>query len=249
MRDFEIGIIGGTGGIGKWFANFFKGEGYTVHVTGRQSGMSLDDLARICRIVIVSVPIEITLEVIADIGPRMKHDSLFMDFTSLKDEPVRAMLHHSSSEVMGCHPLFGPDVLSIKDQNIALCPVRVDKWSQWPKEIFENRGARVIETTPERHDEIMAVVQGLNHFNTIMMGLTLRDAEMDSGEIKRFSTPAFNAKLAVIEKIFQNPRLHCEIIARNPDIGNILDLYGKNLSHLKKLISEGDTEEMTALLQ
>ncbi|MBN2567998.1 MAG: prephenate dehydrogenase/arogenate dehydrogenase family protein [Deltaproteobacteria bacterium] len=249
MRDFEIGIIGGTGGIGRWFANFFTGEGYTVHVTGRQSGMSLDDLARICRVVIVSVPIEITMEVIPDIGPRMKHDSLFMDFTSLKAEPVQAMLHHSSSEVMGCHPLFGPDVLSIKDQNIVLCPVRVDTWSQWPKEMFENRGAQVIETTPERHDEIMAVVQGLNHFNTIMMGLTLRDTKTDIREIKRFSTPTLNAKLAIIEKIFKNPRLHCEIIARNPDIGNMLDLYEKNLSQFKKLIAEGDTEGMTALLQ
>ncbi len=248
MKNFEIGIIGGTGGIGRWFDPFFKGAGYTVHVTGRHSGMSLDDLARTCPVVIVSVPIEATLEVIAEIGPKMKKYSLLMDFTSLKEEPVQAMLHHSSSEVMGCHPLFGPDVPSITDQNIILCPARVDAWKEWPKEIFEGSGARVTETTPKRHDEIMAVVQGLNHFNAMMMGLTLRDAGMDNGEIERFSTPNFTSRLAIVEKTFKTPRLHSEIIIRNPDIANILDLYEENLSQLKRLIREGDIEGMTALL-
>jgi len=158
------------------------------------------------------------------------------------------MLHHSSSEIMGCHPLFGPDATSIKDQNVALCPARVDRWTQWPKEIFEKNGARVTETTPKRHDEIMAVVQGLNHFNTMMMELTLRDTGMDTGEIEKFSTPNFNNKLAIIEKIFKTPRLHCEIITRNPDIARILDLYEKNFSQLKRLINEGDIEGITALL-
>lgn len=248
MTDFEIGIIGGTGGIGRWFAGYFTDEGYNVHVTGRYRGMSFDELALTCRVVIVSVPIEVTLKVIAEIGPKMEKDSLLMDFTSLKEEPVKAMLRHSSSEVMGCHPLFGPDVSSIKDMNIVLCPVRVDTWLRWPKHIFEKGGARVTETTPERHDKMMAVIQGLNHLNTMMMGLTLKDRGMDGGEIEKFSTPNFTAKLAIIEKIFKSPRLHSEIIIRNPDIERILELYEKNLSRLRKLITEGDIEGMTTLL-
>jgi len=30
-------------------------------------------------------------------------------------------------------------------------------------------GARLVETTPERHDEIMALVQGINHLDTLVM--------------------------------------------------------------------------------
>ncbi|MBW2562029.1 MAG: prephenate dehydrogenase/arogenate dehydrogenase family protein, partial [Deltaproteobacteria bacterium] len=129
METFEIGIIGGTGGIGAWFADFFAGEGYTVHVSGRTTGMGLDEMAQTCRVVIVSVPINATIAVIEAVGPEMKEDALLMDFTSLKAEPVRAMLASSRSEVMGCHPLFGPDVPSIEGLNIALCPARIDKWS------------------------------------------------------------------------------------------------------------------------
>jgi len=36
MKNIQIGIIGGTGGIGRWFARFFKKEGYAVHVSGRK---------------------------------------------------------------------------------------------------------------------------------------------------------------------------------------------------------------------
>ena len=118
MKELEIGIIGGTGGIGRWFVDFFEKEGYTVHVSGRRTGMDMDEMAQKCQVVIVSVPIGVTTQVIEQVGPKMKKESLLMDFTSLKEEPVKAMLECSSSEVMGCHPLFGPDVSSIEGQNI-----------------------------------------------------------------------------------------------------------------------------------
>jgi len=250
MNEVEIGIIGGTGGIGRWFADFFEKEGYTVHVSGRRTGMDMDEMAQKCHVVIVSVPIGVTTQVIEQVGPKMKKESLLMDFTSLKEEPVKAMLEHSSSEVMGCHPLFGPDVDSIEGQNIVFCPARTEKWSNWPKDIFEKRGARVFETTPENHDEMMAIIQGLNHLNTITMGLALKETGVDLTELKKFSTPIFDTKLAIIEKIFtNNPQLYAEIITLNPHIHKILDIYEKNLSQLKNLIDIGNTEDLAKLLK
>lgn len=32
--NFPIGIIGGTGGMGRWFADFFEKEGHPVLVSG-----------------------------------------------------------------------------------------------------------------------------------------------------------------------------------------------------------------------
>ena len=250
MDTFEIGIIGGTGGIGKWFADFFKGEGYTVHVSGRTTGMGIDEMAQACRVVIVSVPINVTTAVIEEIGPKMKEDALLMDFTSLKGEPVRAMLRSSRSEVMGCHPLFGPDVPSIEGLNIALCPARIDRWAGWPEELFRKRGAHVFETTPEKHDEIMSIIQGLNHLDTITMGLALKETGVDFGELKRFSTPIFDTKVAIIEKICtNNPRLYADIITGNPDIHRIIAIYEQSLSRLKDLVEKNDPDALTELIE
>ena len=60
--------------------------------------------------VVVSVPIEVTVKVIEQVGPLMQKDALLMDLTSLKAEPVAAMLRSSVAEVIGLHPLFGPAV-------------------------------------------------------------------------------------------------------------------------------------------
>ena len=243
MSNFEIGIIGGTGGIGKWFVEFFRKEGYTVHVAGRREGMNLEEMARACRVVIVSVPIEATADVIKEVGPLLPKETLFMDFTSLKGEPVRLMVQHSQAEVMGCHPLFGPDTNSIAGQNIVFCPVRVNVWSEWPGELFRKRGAAVIETTPELHDEMMAFVQALNHVNTIMMGLILKETAPVQDELRKFSTPAFDTKLAMIDKIFaDNPRLYAEIIIRNPQVESLLARYEERLAEIKELIHKSDID-------
>jgi len=235
---FEIGIIGGTGGIGKWFAEYFRAEGFAVHVTGRTSGMSLPELARTCRAIFVSVPIGSTVDVIRRIGPLVKGDSLLADFTSLKAEPVRAMVEYSAAEVVGVHPLFGPNVAALSGENIILCPARGEKWAKWLTQIFEKGGARVTETTPEVHDRKMAAVQALPHLSTMAMGIVLNGLGEDVGEIERFSTPIFRERLRMIEKVFGHPNLYAEIIRHNPFSQQVLDLYRHALSELEFFLRE-----------
>jgi prephenate dehydrogenase/chorismate mutase/prephenate dehydrogenase len=104
--------------------------------------------------------------------------------------------------------------------------------------------------TPEDHDEMMAIIQGLNHFNTIMMELALRDTGVDRSELKKYSTPIFNTKLGIIDKICTTePRLHAEILTLNPHLNTILDLYEKNLTDLKSLIKSGNTEGLMKLIR
>jgi prephenate dehydrogenase len=250
MNGFKIGIIGGTRGIGKWFADFFAGEGHTVRVSGRVEGMSVPELAVSCRIVIVAVPISATLDVIREAGPLLPEDALLMDFTSLKEEPVRAMLAASRAEVIGCHPLFGPDVLSLAGQNIVLCPARGDRWLGFLQEIFEKNGARIRVTTPTEHDRMMALIQGLTHLDTILMGLTLRDSGVEPSELEAFSTPVFRTKQAIAAKVFgPRPGLYAGILTGNPHITEVIERHERNLALLKELVRKRDTAGLMGLLK
>ena len=250
MNEFEIGIIGGTGGIGRWFASFFREEGYPVHVVGRSEGLPLSELTARCRVVIVSVPIAATPDIIRRVGPHLPPDSLLMDFTSLKEEPVREMLKATSAEVVGCHPLFGPDCPSLTDQNIVLCPARGERWLSRMEGLFTKGGARVAVTTPGEHDRMMAFVQGLTHLDTILMGLTLRESGIPEATLDAFSTPVFRTKRAICEKVFgARPELYAGLLAGNRNIQGILEMYEKNLSALKGLIMNGDSGGLTALMK
>ena len=146
------------------------------------------------------------------------------------------MLEASASEVIGLHPLFGPGVPSLEGQNIVLCPARGSRWLPWLRGILGDNGAKIVETTPERHDEIMAVVQALNHLNTLVLGLSIRETGISREELERFSTPLFRARLEAVENLFSHPQLYAEIIAGNPHISRILDLHEKAFSTVKPLV-------------
>ena len=249
MKDIRIGVIGGTRGMGKWFADFLKDQGYVVHVSGRKTGLTMAEMAAVCQVVVVSVPIGATIDIIAQVGPLMGEESLLMDLTSLKSEPVRAMLEYSRSEVIGCHPLFGPQVPSLARQNVIICPARGKKWLPWLEDLLTKGGARITEAEPEKHDEIMSVVQGLNHFNTIMMGLALSRMSASLAELDGFTTPFFDAKAGMVKKIFsENPRLYTEIICNNPEMARMIEIYRQVLEEINPRVVQGEAEELTVIL-
>jgi len=243
MKDIKVGIIGGTGGMGLWFADLLKKEGYTVHVSGRKTKLTSAELAQICNVVVISVPISATAEVIKQVGPLLNQDQLLMDLTSLKIEPLNLMLAHSAAEVIGCHPLFGPGVLESKGQNVVLCSGRGSNWYPWLKGIFDKNSFNVLERTAARHDEMMSIVQVLNHLNTISLGLALSETGHPQDEISQFSTPVFRAKLDIVKKLFtESPGLYAEIIAGNPATEKILDTYEHVIREIRAALrSNGST--------
>jgi prephenate dehydrogenase len=84
VTDTLIGIIGGTGGMGRIFAGLFRQEGYTVSVSGGNQGIDIPTMTDRCQVILVRVPIDVTPEIIRRVGPLMQKGSLLMDLTSLK---------------------------------------------------------------------------------------------------------------------------------------------------------------------
>jgi len=248
----EIGIIGGRGDMGRWFARFFEQEGYTVHIADLEEGMSLAEMGARCSVVVVSVPISAAGEVIARIGPAMRKDALLMDITSLKVEPVEAMLRSAECDVIGTHPLFGPEVPSLDGYSFVLCPARTGdgRWLFWLRILLQEKGARLVETTPEHHDLAMSIVQSLNHFNTMAFGMVMDALGTDLQGLKPFTTPIFEEKIRIIKEVFShNARMYSEILTRNPYLPAILDQYEATVGELKELIETRNAPTLRKRLQ
>ncbi|KUG24095.1 prephenate and/or arogenate dehydrogenase (unknown specificity) [hydrocarbon metagenome] len=244
MKRIKAGIIGGTNGMGKWFAGLLRKEGCSVHVCGRKTRLQINDLVRLCDVIVVAVPISATVDIIKQVGPLLSEDKLLMDLTSLKKEPVKLMLDSSAAEVIGCHPLFGPQLQDVTGQNVIVCPARSKKWLIWLKSVFKKNKMAVWEATPEKHDKMMAVIQALNHFNTITLGMALAQTNITPAEINKFSTPIFRTKLDIIRKVFlESPELYLDIITKNPQTGKMLDIYEKSLKEIREKIKSSRKAE------
>ncbi|MGB8219727.1 MAG: prephenate dehydrogenase/arogenate dehydrogenase family protein [Methanoregula sp.] len=239
----KAGIIGGTGKMGQLFCPVFERAGYETLVSGRSTALTNEQLAESCDIVIVSVPIRDTVRVIGEIAPVMRDDQLLCDFTSLKVAPVAAMLR-SKAQVIGLHPMFGPTVSSIAGQTIVVCPARTtDAALDYLAGIFTREGAVCTLATPEEHDRMMAVVQGLTHFVTICMADTLRRLGTDIGATEAYMSPVYQIELGLVGRLLsQDPALYADILEQNPFVPEVIAACRSAAGDLAEIVTSGDPD-------
>jgi prephenate dehydrogenase len=203
----KVAIIG-AGKMGRWFAKFFLEQGMSVVVSDKDQ----DKLARMreelkvetasnveavksADKVLVCVPIENFENVIAEIHTYIRPEQTVMDICSVKEHPLKIMHKYiKNGAVLGTHPMFGPGVKSIKNQNFVLTPTNVkekelaEEFGNWLKE----KGAKVFVMSPREHDELMSVVLGLPYFlslatcDTIISYGRFSDAQKVSGASYKF---------------------------------------------------------------
>lgn len=241
---YKIGIIGGTGGIGKPFADYFRSMGQKVQIASRKTAFSPEECAKWADILIISVPIKATIETIKKLGPLVKSDSVIMDFTSTKTNEVKTMLDYSQAEVIGCHPIFGPSVKNFKEQVIVLTPARGNVWLDKIKALLIQSGALLKITTPEYHDKMMAIVQGLVHFTSIVMVDTLNRLNIDIQELNDYSSPVYRIKMDFAERILnQNSELYADIQLNNINTPNILKIYKESVENLFNVVENKNRQD------
>ena len=245
-----VAVVGGRGAMGALIARMFGDLGHSVLVTDHETDLAPGDAAEIADVVVVSVPIDVTEQVIRDIGPRLRPESLLMDVTSVKSEPVRAMLACTKANVVGTHPMFGPSVHSLQGQRVVVCPARGDHWAHWVSAMFTARGLAVVEATPEHHDRMMATVQVLTHFQTQVHGLTLSRLGAPLAESLRFTSPAYLMELYMGARHFaQSADLYGPIEMNNPDTPGVTATYLTAAREVSDILASGDRDRFRSMFR
>lgn len=256
----HVTIVGGYGGMGRVFARLFKSEGCDVVITGPTEKKGVEASSELgveyrkdnvlgvkdADVVVITVPIAVTAKTIEEVAPHVKKGALLMDLTSVKGWPCELMAKYAKAdvEVVGTHPVFGPRVGSVEGQIFVLTPVRGERWYAWLKDILSRNKARIIESTPAEHDEVMSVVQGLTHFTYISVGKTLKDIGFDVKRSRQFSSPIYDLMLDMVGRIIgQDPHLYAEIQMQNPRVPLVHKAYLKAASELSEVVKRKDEGE------
>jgi prephenate dehydrogenase len=241
MQPKTIAIIGGKGGIGRRMEQLFLELGHTVLIVDLDTQLTGVEAAARADVTLISVPIALTEQVVAEVGPHVPEHGLLMDVTSIKGAPLAAMLRSTRASVLGTHPLFGPGVHSFQGQRMVLCAGRGESWAEWAKATFAARGLVITEATAEEHDRAMALVQVLTHYQTQVLGLTLAKLGSPLAESLKFTSPAYLMELYVAARHFgQDPALYGPIEMENPLTDKITSTFHAAADAVRKMLVERD---------
>jgi chorismate mutase / prephenate dehydrogenase len=237
-------IVGGYGGMGRYFEAIFTGSGYQVRLLGEDDWPDAEQLCAGIDLAIISVPINVTTEVVRRIAPFLPADAVLADITSIKKVPVQAMLEAHQGPVLGLHPMFAPTPATLDKQIIVATPGRNPEACQWVIDQFTAWGAVVVPADAEEHDEMMAIVQSLRHFATFAFGQFLAKKNIPLARTLEFSSPIYRLELGMVGRLFaQDASLYAEIIFSTPERRQLLreyiDMVRGNLDALEAGDKEG----------
>jgi chorismate mutase/prephenate dehydrogenase len=248
LEPKTIAIVGGAGAMGGLLSRMFRDLGHRVELADLHTPRRADELAAEADVVLISVPIDVTEQVIAEVGPRVRADALLMDITSIKAAPLAAMLASTRASVIGTHPLFGPGARLLAGQRIVLCKGRGDVWYDWLVDNLRARGLSITEAQPDEHDRAMALVQVLTHFQTQVFGLALARSGVPLKQSLRFTSPAYLMELYVAARHFaQGADLYGPIEMKNPATGQITDQFARAVSEVSEILAQHDQARFEAM--
>ncbi len=236
-------IVGGKGQMGQLFSLLFKSSGYQVNSLDLDNQDQADELLAAAALVVISVPIHQTSQVIQELAPKLHPDTLLVDLTSRKREPVAAMLEAYAGPVMGLHPMFGPDVTSLAKQVIVHSTGREPEKFDWLLQQFRLWGARLLPSDPAEHDHMMAIIQALRHFTTYAYGTYLHNENIDLQQATQFSSPIYRLELAMVGRLFaQDSQLYADIIFSSEEGKHLIRKYIDHLQQAAVLLDNNDSE-------
>jgi prephenate dehydrogenase len=224
----RAGVVGASGGMGGWLTRHLRSLGHTVTAIDTRTGLQeLDEFD----LVVVSVPISSTPEVIRTVAPLMRRDAVLAEIASLKAGSHRALAETARLDVkpLCVHPMFGPSVDSLRGRVVAVVPV-VDEEGEHELAEWLFPGADLVTLDAVRHDHCMAVVLSLPY------AVNLAFAKALSGEDLALATRMAGSTFALQYTLAQSVAGESPTLARdllgNESLGPLLHAFAESLGEV-----------------
>jgi prephenate dehydrogenase len=255
----RVAIIG-SGGMGAWFARFFKSRGDSVIVSDRDSNRakrlarkihakcspSNTDAARGSDIILLAIPTNATSEVIKEILPVLRRNALICDISATKSVVMPALrsAEKRGVKVVSIHPMFGPLARGIRGRRIIA--IRTGKDTRGYKTMKHLlQGAHFFLAGQDIHDKRVALTLGLPHFLNMAFAMTL-SKRRDLAEIRRFAGRTFNLQMLLAEAIADEPETIADIQILNKEFLRVMRDLQRDIRSLARIVNQRDRAKLVA---
>lgn len=259
LKTLRLAIIGGSGSMGKWFAQYFKNKNYSVILSARNrekliaTAKSLgvnyaeknEEAVKNADLVMLSTPISSTADIIKQLAPHISQKATVFDIASVKGDIIETLEEQSLKygfNAVSVHPMFGPGATNIMGRTVIIITVQgSEKAAKRLERIFKKDGAIVLSVESKKHDRMISTVLGLPHFLNILFGSLLLQIPETIPRIKKFSGTTFALQLLLTECVFgEDPDLYSEIQMENKEFLKVLEKMEMIFNDLKEIIEKGE---------
>ncbi|MFW9807707.1 MAG: prephenate dehydrogenase/arogenate dehydrogenase family protein [Candidatus Thorarchaeota archaeon] len=236
----RIAVIGGAGKMGKWLVDHFHQKGNSLIIADQRS-LSQSDVeftksnttaVSDADVVFISVPMELTAQVILDIVPQMKSNSILCEISTMKSNVIEVLQDEICEEIqpLSIHPLFGPAAGTLK-KKFALIPVReADEEKRIAQSLFPE--TEIIVVGKDEHERIMALTLTLPYFTNMVLASVFEEEDIQLME--KLSGTTFSIQILLAGSIMSHSsEFHAQLYSENKYAGEILSIFQKELE--KKL--------------
>ena len=250
-------VIGGSGKMGRWFADFFASQGFATSIAdpavengpGRfrnwtDAGIDFD-------VVVVAAPLAISGRILAQLAV-LKPKGLVFDIGSLKSPLLDGLkeLRSAGCHVTSVHPMFGPDTRLLSGRHLIFCDAGDAGATAAAKELFSATMVEKIDMGLEDHDRLIAYVLGLSHALNIAFFTALAESGEAAPKLAKMSSTTFDSQLLVSAAVAQdNPRLYFEIQNLNRFGLDPLDALCNAAKKIRETVADADEEAFVELMQ
>jgi chorismate mutase/prephenate dehydrogenase len=251
-------VIGGSGKMGRWFAEFLDSQGFAVTVAdpaGPLAGFPHaadwrrlgDDYA----VTVLATPLGVTADILHELARRERRGLVF-DIGSLKSPlagPLRALAARGA-QVTSVHPMFGPDTELLSGRHVLFMDAGCPQAVREARQLFASTMAQQMEMPLDEHDRLIAFVLGVSHALNIAFFTALAESGEAAPRLANVSSTTFDAQLEVAARVArENPHLYFEIQSLNPQGLYALEELLRAMQRLTDIVRAGDEAAFVGLME
>jgi chorismate mutase/prephenate dehydrogenase len=251
-------VIGGSGKMGRWFAEFLASQGFRVAIADPAGGLPGFDVVVDWQndgldfdLIVLATPLGATagvLQALARHAPR----GLIFDLGSLKT-PLRSGLSalvEAGCRVTSLHPMFGPDTELLSGRHVIFIDLGNAAALQEAQELFAPTMAERVVMGLDEHDRLIAYVLGLSHALNIAFFTALADSGEAAPRLAKLSSTTFDSQLDVASRVAaESPELYFEIQSLNEYGGESLLALQHALTRLMAAVTSKNSADFAAIMQ